>query len=223
MRCKQHSGEQGGSGVCATCLTERLLDLIDDRRKSDRSPAFVFPRSVSPYICRSSAGDTCHRQKLFYRTPQIGPTFSRKKTGSFSLISSLFGFGSKGSERDPRACKASSSSSSSWFSSLLSGRRKKKKGKENEGKGSPIGSDYSSETPTGRRKLTPDTRRGHTRSVSGISLYLSPLVRASPKEKNRPEVGFSGEIPSPNRRHFLAGGSVCANRSRKLADFGRYG
>ncbi|KAK1426449.1 hypothetical protein QVD17_15121 [Tagetes erecta] len=67
---------------------------------------------------------------------------------------------------------------------------------------------------------------GHRRNLSGLTFCLSPLVRASPKRKwNQkilpPEVMFSGEIKAPVRAHLANTKSFQANRSRKLADFGR--
>ncbi|CAK7347702.1 unnamed protein product [Dovyalis caffra] len=98
---------------------------------------------------------------------------------------------------------------------------------------SPSGSGYSSESSPGWKK-TPvfhsSTRRGkagHTRNLSGLAFCLSPLVRASPNRNwNQkgglpPELGFSGEVRAPVKPHLSTAASFCANRSRKLADFGR--
>ncbi|XP_023539052.1 uncharacterized protein LOC111799804 isoform X2 [Cucurbita pepo subsp. pepo] len=61
---------------------------------------------------------------------------------------------------------------------------------------------------------------GHKQNVSGFAFCLSPLVRASPNRNwNQkvmpPEVSFSGNLRVPGKPH------LCANRSRKIADFGR--
>ncbi|XP_068635160.1 uncharacterized protein [Aristolochia californica] len=138
MRCKRHPYE-GGVGVCASCLRERLLALVaaqereaaspDDRRKSDTDqPPLVFPRSVSPYVSRRSASrEAWHHHPRFYSTPQVGPSCGVNKTRRFSLISSIFRSRSDEREADPRTSDASSKvSSSSWISNLLPGRRKKK-------------------------------------------------------------------------------------------------
>ncbi|KAF9668662.1 hypothetical protein SADUNF_Sadunf14G0027000 [Salix dunnii] len=98
---------------------------------------------------------------------------------------------------------------------------------------SPSGSVYSSESSPGWKK-TPvpkaSMRRGkagHTRNLSGLTFCMSPLVRASPSRNWSqngglpPEVGFSGEIRAPVKPHLSTAASFCANRSRKLADFGR--
>lgn len=67
---------------------------------------------------------------------------------------------------------------------------------------------------------------GHVRNLSGITFCLSPLVRASPnRQRNQkglpPEVVLSGEIRAPVKPHLSNTKSFYANRSRKLADFGR--
>ncbi|KAG9452997.1 hypothetical protein H6P81_005901 [Aristolochia fimbriata] len=92
-----------------------------------------------------------------------------------------------------------------------------------EGSESPPGSGYSSESPIGYRKHTPPgppRRRAAPPHVSGFAFCLSPLVRASPNT-SRVDAGFSGEIRSANRFHLSTAASLGANRSRKLADFGR--
>lgn len=67
---------------------------------------------------------------------------------------------------------------------------------------------------------------GHGRNLSGLTFCLSPLVRASPnRQRNQkglpPDVVLSGEIRAPVNPHLSNTKSFCANRSRKLADFGR--
>lgn len=279
MRCKLHPLEPGSVGVCASCLRERLLDLLaaqardagsgDDRRKSDTPPPpLIFPRSVSPYINRRSVHDQHHL--LFYSTPQVGSTFSgdgnvKKKHGRFSLFRSLFRSSTRSGDMDgdlrvfgARNESSPSNSSPSWFSTLLPRSRKKKSrlfslddefsgaacrrscqavdrgmspSAERKGYGdgdgggdeSPIGSEYSSESATGRRKpATAHRKRGggaqHSRNVSGFAFCLSPLV----SHHHRPESGPSGEFRGANRHHLSSAASLSSNRSRKLVDFGRY-
>ncbi|KAF9626424.1 hypothetical protein IFM89_033243 [Coptis chinensis] len=232
----------------------------DRGRKSDghihhhnhNPPPLVFPRSVSPYICRRSDDSSWHNQvhdRRFYSTPQVGPTFSKnydngkRRSRKFSLFSTLF--------RSSRS-EQSSASSSSWFSSLLSGRRKKNsrfdqranvfpRCRRDRGM-SPTNveeqRDFETEdieTESGYSSVataTPARRKGsvlHNRNVSGLAFCMSPLVRASPnnhrKDVNLPTSGFSGEISRKNvsgKCHLSTAASLCANRSRKLADFGRY-
>lgn len=67
---------------------------------------------------------------------------------------------------------------------------------------------------------------GHGRTLSGLTFCLSPMVRASPNrqwnQKSLPaDGGLSGEIRAPVKPHLSYTKSFCANRSRKLADFGR--
>lgn len=97
-------------------------------------------------------------------------------------------------------------------------------------------SGYSSESSQGWRQTprrTPATaRRGggraaaHNRNVSGLAFCLSPLVRASPNrhwnQKGVPPEAAPGESRVPTKAHLSTASSFCKNRSRKLADFGRY-
>lgn len=99
-------------------------------------------------------------------------------------------------------------------------------------------SGYSSESSQGWKQTprkTPAMRRGggrqgHSRNVSHLSFCLSPLVRASPNRHwNQmgvpPEMvvaSASGEIRVPAKPYLSTAASFGKNRSRKLADFGRY-
>ncbi|KAL3516781.1 hypothetical protein ACH5RR_023683 [Cinchona calisaya] len=72
-------------------------------------------------------------------------------------------------------------------------------------------------------------RPGQNRNVSGMTFCLSPLVRASPsrqwKQKGGvlPEMVVSGDTRVvPVKPHLSDATSFCKNRSRKLADFGRF-
>jgi hypothetical protein len=80
--------------------------------------------------------------------------------------------------------------------------------------------------------MAPSARRsrlGHVKSMSGsgMALCLSPLVRASPNRRWNhkglpPEMAAAAEIrAAATKPHLSAAASFCANRSRKLADFGR--
>ncbi|KAG8363486.1 hypothetical protein BUALT_Bualt19G0027400 [Buddleja alternifolia] len=144
----------------------------------------------------------------------------------------------------------SCSASPSWFPNLISGRRKKntrtfsigeqRQTRRNRDRGmSPARHDgedaehshgessgYSSETP---RRTPANMRRGggraagHSKNVSGMVFCLSPLVRPSPNlHRNQkcmpPDTAVAGE----SRPHLSQAPSFCKNRSRKLADFGRY-
>ncbi|XP_058085748.1 uncharacterized protein LOC131233152 [Magnolia sinica] len=256
MRCKRHPFEQG-VGVCAACLRERLLALIEaqskeNRRKSDPQPPppppLAFPRSVSPYICRRSDTWQHHNQHQFYSTPQVGPTFSSstKKKSRFSVFSSLFG-ASRSEETERDNTVPISSTSSSWFSAFrkkksrlfslddeISGNgarrscRTRDRGMSpKEGDETPIQSGFSVGSSPGWRKSAPVTavsaaprRSQHGRNVSGFAFCLSPLVRPSPS-RHRSDTGFSDELRSANRHHLSTAASLCANRSRKLADIGR--
>ncbi|MCL7041441.1 hypothetical protein MKW94_018468 [Papaver nudicaule] len=144
MRCKKHITDGSSRvGVCASCLRERLFALVEaqarsaavqqqidhheDHRKSDplhnysshphqqqQPPPLIFPRSVSPYICRrpdnnnndSSWQHHQNQNSRFYSTPQLGPNTNplndtanttissssavHKKKNRFRILSNLF-------------------------------------------------------------------------------------------------------------------------------------
>lgn len=88
---------------------------------------------------------------------------------------------------------------------------------------SPIGSDCSSESSTGWRRsestATAARRTQLSRNTTAFSICLSPLLRASPSQHKSV---MAGEFRHANPRHLSAATSICANRSRKMADIGRY-
>ncbi|KAI3693849.1 hypothetical protein L1987_76803 [Smallanthus sonchifolius] len=79
-----------------------------------------------------------------------------------------------------------------------------------------------------RTPAHPSVRRGggHGKNVSGISFCLSPLVRASPCRRHGNQKGVvpvdGGEIRAPVKPHLSNAKAFCPNRSRKIADFGRF-
>ncbi|EYU42315.1 hypothetical protein MIMGU_mgv1a010467mg [Erythranthe guttata] len=101
-------------------------------------------------------------------------------------------------------------------------------------------SGYSSESSPGwkqtPRRTPASTRRGGGRAaaaghssnnISAFAFCLSPLVRASPNRQwsqkgAPPEMAVAGESRAPAKPHLSTAASFCKNRSRKLADFGRY-
>ncbi|GAB2224330.1 hypothetical protein Droror1_Dr00005084 [Drosera rotundifolia] len=63
-------------------------------------------------------------------------------------------------------------------------------------------------------------RQSPSRSaLAGFGFCLSPLIRVG--GPSRSEIGYSGEIRAPVKPSLLTAASFCANRSRKIADFGR--
>lgn len=76
--------------------------------------------------------------------------------------------------------------------------------------------------PTPLRTTRRGPRMTRTRTSSGFSFCLSPLVRASPQRRCQVGVGESGL--SSEQRNTVGGGPARLqnNRSRKLVDFGRF-
>jgi hypothetical protein len=112
--CARHPYEDG-VGVCAPCLRDRLLALAAAQNEASSlppppppEPELVFPRSVSPYVCRRKSDASAPRGRPpglhFFRTPQVGPAygggvgfkkgdigFRRRRSGRFSVLAALFG------------------------------------------------------------------------------------------------------------------------------------
>ncbi|KAK7394625.1 hypothetical protein VNO78_15158 [Psophocarpus tetragonolobus] len=160
MKCKKHTSDLSSTvGVCASCLRERLIVLVaaqaqaqaqahhhqftrlisrasDDYAANSDPPPLIFPRSVSPYVSRRksdySAACEDRRERLFYSTPQLGPTFCgadsadarsfKKRLNRFRIFAKFFRTRSEKFQSDP-SCQQSSSS---WFSAFFPARRRNK-------------------------------------------------------------------------------------------------
>ncbi|XP_022147147.1 uncharacterized protein LOC111016146 [Momordica charantia] len=144
---------------------------------------------------------------------------------------------------------ASYSSTPSWFSTIFAGRRSNQSSlstaeepvaaaerrhcpviergmspaglsdsdEEHEG---PDRSPISQKSPMAAPGSAKRGRFGHKQNASGFAFCLSPLVRASPnwnlnQKVTPPDITFSGNLRASPKPH------LCANRSRKIADFGR--
>ncbi|XP_073039065.1 uncharacterized protein [Primulina eburnea] len=101
-------------------------------------------------------------------------------------------------------------------------------------------SGYSSESSQGWKQTprrTPASTRGGgvraapNKNLPGLTFCLSPLVRASPNRHRgqkgvTPELvtagALGGDARAPPKANLSTASSFCKNRSRKLADFGRY-
>ncbi|KAF8651741.1 hypothetical protein HU200_063256 [Digitaria exilis] len=153
MKCARHPYE-GGAGVCAPCLRARLLALAAAQNEAsslpplplppppEPEPELVFPRSVSPYVCRrksdaSAAAARGRSPLLFFRTPQVGPAygggtglgegdigFRRRRSGRFSVLAALFGHRSEEKEKDSSVVDKERRRRPSWLGFGI-GRRKK--------------------------------------------------------------------------------------------------
>ncbi|KAG6437839.1 hypothetical protein SASPL_102769 [Salvia splendens] len=239
-------------GVCASCLRERLVAVIaaqtqahalkhalQDCRKSDSQlpQPPLFPRSVSPYISRrksenapAAATSKPERKPDFGLDPVADPTVSvnsssaspawfpniirgrrKKKVSTFLIDESAFRTGNN------RGRGMSPARNADQFDEHCDG----------------VTSGYSSDSKGWRqtpRRTQTSARRGggraasHGRSLSSLTFCLSPLVRPSPnrhwnQKAAPPEAGDPRTTP---KAHLSTAVSFCKNRSRKLADIGRY-
>ncbi|KAL9228798.1 hypothetical protein vseg_004338 [Gypsophila vaccaria] len=90
MKCDEHLSDFSSNvGVCASCLRDRLLYVIERQSQCtnrvhldfdipSRSP-LTFPRSVSPYVSRRKSDSV---QIMFYDSPQINVNSSKNKRNS---------------------------------------------------------------------------------------------------------------------------------------------
>lgn len=223
MRCRRHPCEPG-PGVCATCLRDRLLAVIearDGRRSTEHRPN-VLPTPLAP----------CHIHR-FFSTPQVNPTY--KTCRKSSLFPNLFGNSKSDEIRSSR----------SWISKLLN---RKKKSKESEsvyrfkndrgmsparGVEDSCSSGYSTDGSIGWRRAEPTPVRRFNnnstvrvgRGVSGFAFCLSPLVR--PNSATVVGEDLRGPCRSQIKKHVSDGSvgvgvGLVHSGSRKLADYGRF-
>lgn len=93
-------------------------------------------------------------------------------------------------------------------------------------------SSESYDPPWKQTPVAPMTRRRHS-NISGLAFCLSPLVRASPNrnwsrnslppDSGRGGCGEVGVVSRKGTARLAATNSLCKNRSKKMADFGRGG
>lgn len=262
MKCHKHFATDLTSmdGVCSTCLTERLIVVIEAQTKanlesklagkSDRNCS-VSDGDTPEQICVSPSNnckkiedcDVLVADQRFYSTPQV---FCKKKVKKFSIVSSFFRSKdpnlNSNSDPDP---KSRDPSSSPWrITSILPNKPKKKscifnsdasrvmqrpcKGMspadESDGElNSPDSTPQWKEAPS--RMTTPMHIRckkmNQARNLTGFAFCLSPLVRPSPNRKAS-EIIISGDTRLPVKPHIGAAAAFCANRSKKLANCGRF-
>ncbi|KAK7256260.1 hypothetical protein RIF29_29699 [Crotalaria pallida] len=187
------------------------------------------------------------REQRFFSTPQVGPTFYgvasavngntnrwKKRFSKFLIFSNPFRSRSEKFKLDASCEQSSSASSPSWFSTILQDHRRNRcrfgmspartENFPDDCNRTPAASGYSSEaTPWWRRtpssaNSTRRSRSGIEKSVSdsGLAFCMSPLVRWNHKGLPPETVAAAASKP-----HLSTAASFCANRSRKLADFGK--
>ncbi|KAM7512216.1 hypothetical protein LguiB_011091 [Lonicera macranthoides] len=232
MRCKKHLSDLSSCvGVCATCLHDRLLPLTLDHLHSPPSladhliqPQILPPHSVSPYTSHrklDNAPVSHHNlsDQRFDGTPQVVPTAggANNKKSKWTLLSNLIRSASRFSisghrKKQSRLFSVDQSNAGAAKRKGMSPERYTNGIAEGEFTG------HLTETPkrAGRRP-------GHGRNLSGMVICLSPLVRTSPNRNwyskgISPETAVTGELRV--KPHLAA--SFHGNRSRKIADFGRF-
>lgn len=216
-------------------------------KPEENPPPLNFPRSVSPYVTHRKSDCERRRERLFYGTPQMNAAAcdggaaseNRRHGGRFWILSNLFRARSNKTESSP------SHPPPSWFSTILHARRHNKCRHADRGL-SPLtevenftefsadtaqdrsDSGISSEDSPAKQNPTPETAHRRSRmgpagkGLASMAFCLSPLVRAGPNRHwSYHNKGLAPELGVSGAHHISNAASFCANRSRKLADFGR--
>ncbi|KAL5063068.1 hypothetical protein RYX36_024805 [Vicia faba] len=148
MRCKKHLPDISSTvGVCASCLRERLLKIVETQAQPSRvsvsepklpSLEPIFPRSVSPYVNHRKSDDR-RREVLFQSTPygdrglsaacdEAATQSSKRRIRKFWILTDLYRPRSSKTEISSGESSEPSSSVSSrsltWLSAILPLRRK---------------------------------------------------------------------------------------------------
>uniref|UniRef100_A0A0D9W8R1 Uncharacterized protein n=1 Tax=Leersia perrieri TaxID=77586 RepID=A0A0D9W8R1_9ORYZ len=226
MKCRRHPYE-GGVGVCAPCLRDRLLALAAAQNEASSlppppppqplpEPAPAFPRSVSPYVCRrkSDAASSGPRRRtpslLFFRTPQVGPVYGGGGGAGG-------GFEEGDIEFEIRR-RSSSSSKFSVFAALFGGHRRQH-GSEEKGGGGKERRHHRSWLAAivpswGHRKKdpadsSPPRRSCHVISNRGLSPVMTGEEGISPAESPwwRPSPSPMRKTPCRRRLGSAAAGA----------------
>ncbi|CAK8560037.1 unnamed protein product [Lathyrus sativus] len=146
MRCKKHLPDISSTvGVCASCLRERLLKVVESEAQpsrvsvSETKPPLqpIFPQSVSPFVAHRKSDDR-RQEVLFQSTPHgdrrlsaacdgAAKQSSKRRIRRFWILSDLYRpRSSKTDNSSGESCEASSSVSPrslTWLSMILPGRR----------------------------------------------------------------------------------------------------
>lgn len=250
MRCKIHPSDPG-AGVCATCLRERLTTLSSAVAKAgdaDYSPESRrnLGRSASPKSfglrpadpdSDGGGGQREHVRRFSFLSFLLthskhmetnSDSEAAKPSRSRSWLSSMI--------RGRRVQKRKKRTPPRFvMEERVTGRGLSPAEKE-------VSTDFDSESgyhtdplPTRQPEVSNYSGRQRRRNcrLKGFSMCFSPLMRPSPgKRKNQApsEVGFSGELRggfNTQRNRYggaSSGGSsfLGPNRSRKIADFGKF-
>lgn len=219
-----------GGGISTSSSTFVTTGSVSRKQRSRFSFWSSLFRSRSEKLDSIPPDSSCEPASSSSSSSWISSMFSRrkKKQSKFSSIEE---------EIDQRTNKKKKRPASRFFSRGMSPARGPNEADgdyDDRRDGSPSASGYSSESskwkPSPAASHGSTARRGRqglSRNVSSLAFCLSPLVRASPNHSNwnqrglPPELAYSGEVRVPTKPHLSEAASFCANRSRKLADFGR--
>ncbi|KAK1401479.1 Flotillin-2 like [Heracleum sosnowskyi] len=235
MKCIKHFATDLTSidGVCSTCLTDRLIIVIQAQTKANLESKLAGKAHRNCTVSESESPEQiCVSPSLSCNKVENGttPQVVYKKVKKFSNF-----FRSKGSsDPDPN--------SSPWRMKSMLPKKKScifnsdaSRVMQRPCKGMSPADDSDGElnsldsTPqwkeTPSRMTTPMHFRckkmNQARNLTGFAFCLSPLVRPSPNRKT-PENQNSGETRVQVKPHIGAASAFCANRSKKLANCGRF-
>lgn len=245
MRCKIHLADTG-AGVCAACLRERLTNLsaaVANAGDADYSPESrrnlgrsAFPKSFG---LRPADPDTerRHARRFSFLSFLLAQSKQRetnsdseaaKPSRTRTWLSSMI--------RRRRVQKTKKRTPPRFATAEWVSDRGMSPAEKEESTDFDSDSGYHTDPlPMRQPEMNHYCGRQRNRNcrLTGFSLCFSPLMRPSPgKRKNQApsEVGFSGELRggfNTQRNRFggaSAGGKpvLGPNRSRKIADFGKF-
>ncbi|XP_058746857.1 uncharacterized protein LOC131619823 [Vicia villosa] len=209
MRCKKHLPDISSTvGVCASCLRERLLKIVESQAQPSRvsvsepklpSLEPIFPTSVSPYVAHRKSDDR-RREVLFHSTPQGGRGLSaacdgattqssKRRIRKFWILSDLYRPRSSKTENSSgESCEPSSSVSPrslTWLSAILPVRRQNNRVSDQR---------RCREMNRGATPVDKENFEGRDQSELGTSLESSPYRnKTTAVTTRRSRLGYAGK------------------------------
>ncbi|EPS68821.1 hypothetical protein M569_05948 [Genlisea aurea] len=248
MRCNVHRFDfTGTGGICASCLRERLLAIIaaqeEENRKSfgDAPPSCSFPVPVYRRDARSGLTEEKGKKSKVFFSSRIMSLFKSK---SGELSDRLTDLEDRCSDNHPWWFHGRKEKTTSLCA--VESRMNKRncpcprglspvRDSDEEAEACLFGSsDCTSESSKESKQTPPPPQQPKTTAkpfnrlnLSRFRFCLSPIVRPSPNGLPNgrgifPEIAAAGASRLPARRSVFKETPFGKNRSRKLANRGRY-
>lgn len=239
MKCRKHTTDLTSlTGVCASCLRDRLLIIIQAQEQANKTnssppsdqsqppqiqrplnkPRHHHTLSDQPHVITASTNSGC----IGHATSSSS---SRKNLIRFASFSNLFRSSHNNNNKNNKSYPSVTSSPSIQRRRYVRNRGVspvRSSDCENDDEFDDESSEYESAESTSCKQTPQKTplRRVNGTGTGGWIFCLSPLVRARSPNRlwSMKGKGSDGGVVVP---HLSYAKSFVANRSRKLADFGR--